>query len=279
LCEVFRNYQGGPGEVVGESGVPVCIAMCVYKKPRSTASLFRDLIDQRGSGGMQLFIWNNCWDLRHYYEQFREHLSGAFANVVMVHSEENEHALRRFPMGALSGSKHVVTFDDDITIGGDLTLKLVDRCKRGGAACGGFGRILHVGEDYWGSNGGEITSAHDGLYVEYLATIAACFESAWLRDGLVYRIPDIFRVGIEDMWLCFSLHSMGVDRVKINVQGLANYIDIHKDGIGSEVLSVKLPGGPDPTDVSYCLMRDIRGRKNECLKYLAKLDRTFFRDG
>jgi len=261
MIEKYLSYSGGDCSV-GVEG-KVCIAMCVWKRPFGAAKVFLGLMEQDYDEPIILRIWNNNYELKEYYEHYREMLesSGRFEEVVMIHSKFNVYPRVRFPIAAFTDSEFVVTVDDDIVIGKSFVSGLVNMIRNRNEACGGYGRILLPDRGYWNSPGLNFR-ARSSFQPNYLGTGAAIFRREWMCDPMLYQFPDIF-LRVEDLWLSFCLHTRGVKRFRMDVSSMLSERDIELPTQIDE--DVKLTGQPG-------VIRD----KNEAVKFIAGIDMSFF---
>lgn len=191
------------------------IVMCLFNRPGRIREVLATLARQRGTRGIDLYLWNNCpADHEIYEEAIREHGPvGALRSVQLVKSPVNLGSMTRFFLArklAVQGmAGPVIVLDDDEVITPRFVRKALKRYDpKAITAWWAF----RVAGEYWNR-----VPAKRRERADHIGPGGSVMDSRiFLDDAFFTDIPDKYWM-LDDLWITYYARQRGIELRKLDV--------------------------------------------------------------
>ncbi|UDF12595.1 hypothetical protein LH407_10580 [Antiquaquibacter oligotrophicus] len=193
----------------------VAVIMCLWNRPQRMGEVLAMLAGQVLSGGIDLYLWNNCPEDHEIYEKaIRDHgLRGALRSVQLVKSDVNLGSIARFyiarKLAAEGMAGPIIILDDDENVKRTFVRQALWRYNpKEITAWWAF----QVNGAYW-----DKTPAERGDRVDHIGPGGMiCDSRIFLDDRFFTELPDKYWF-LDDLWLTYWAHDKGIPLRKLDV--------------------------------------------------------------
>lgn len=192
------------------------IVMCLFNRPGRIREVLNTLARQRGTRGIDIYLWNNCPDDHAIYEEaIREQdLGGALKSIQLVKSPVNLGSMSRFFFArklAVQGfAGPVIVLDDDEVVTPWFVRKALKRYDpKAITAWWAF----QVNGPYW-----DRKPAGRRDKVDHIGPGGSVMDSRiFLDDAFFTDIPDKYWM-LDDVWITYYARQRGIQLRKLDVR-------------------------------------------------------------
>lgn len=192
------------------------MVMCLFNRPGRMRAVLEMLAGQRGTRGIDLYLWNNCPEDHAIYEEaIREHgVRGALRSVQLVKSPVNLGSMSRFFLARKVAAQElagpVIVLDDDEVVTPWFVRKTLKRYDPDAITAWW---AFKVDGSYWGKK-----PAKRRDKVDHIGPGGSVMNSRlFLDDAFFTEIPDKYWM-LDDLWISYYAAERGIPLRKLDVK-------------------------------------------------------------